>query len=53
MEWYIWKEGKFAYAPNCLVRGMTPDEPTVQAVSMDDDYGHWVHIANGLYVLDK
>jgi hypothetical protein len=50
MNWYKWKQGNLAYAPNLTVD--TQDEGTVPAVSMDDADGHWVHIASGLYALE-
>jgi hypothetical protein len=51
MNWYTWKQGNLAYAPNCLVDSQ--DEGTIQAVSMDDEHGHWVHLGNGLYALSN
>ena len=48
MNWYKWKDGKLAYAPNNWVNGELQGE---LCVSVDDEDGHWVHINNGLYVL--
>lgn len=51
MNWYKWKQGNLAYAPDCLVN--TTEDKKESAISMDDEDGHWVLIANGLYALEN
>ena len=50
MNWYKWKTAMFAYGPKNYVNKTA--EVLEYCVSVHDEHGKWVHIANGLYVLE-